>query len=691
MPDTLYEALTRDDIFTILGGDGSPFVGPQGPPGSVPFIYAKDFGAIGDGVNDDTAAIQAAIDYAIYDAPTNGQSRVMLGSGLFRTTDTIHLGYGDTTSTTILEGEGSTYRGQIPGGTTIKPDFHDRPAINVQGARGSAIRGIAGYGKLSGWILGLTEAQDTNPDNWDDPALGGATLDSRYAPYAFITIDAYSGPGTGGYANVGGSFAQQSWNRNHSSRVQIEDVHAFGFTVACAVKPSDSDANADFTTFRNFQAEFCKWGVSVGHTQSRNVAMDQCTGNRVYSWMTGKRHGVRNGKFAGVVTDLSVGGCIQLIDLGSSSIAGPLHFQNVYAEDLWRIGDITAQSGVERGVVFTTCQFLFDAQNEGRGYPATCLGGGNQIIDLKFNRCFFGNYHSVVPIDHFGAEYERCYFNPKDFSRVDTYEQFAHNALCGGLVTRNLARPRDSTFHNVGFDLDASETNPGSLNASTAVVVESERKFCIPIYARLAAPKIAGDDIHNVPGLVSTWAKSSINSVDLTDLTLTLGFTSLTDYEAAYFGMSPGDVLLDSETKSVFFIRSRSGNTVLAELQNNYRPDGIGGYTYFSTFSPTVGNLYAGNSQLYLPTDPARGDFTAASAVITNVQRGDGQSNFIEDTLVDDWMYVDDYTDRVVPSPDTKVAARSNSGKTITLSGNATYTQGRKRLSFFIRKPPANV
>jgi hypothetical protein len=34
---------------------------------------------------------------------------------------------------------------------------------------------------------------DTNEANWIDPGLS-ITQDSRYAPYAAITIDAYSGP-----------------------------------------------------------------------------------------------------------------------------------------------------------------------------------------------------------------------------------------------------------------------------------------------------------------------------------------------------------------------------------------------------------------------------------------------------------------------------------------------------------------
>ena len=59
-------------------------------------ISAKDpaFGAIGDGIADDTAAIQSAIDWAIYRHNVSQKSlgMVYLPEGRYKTSDTLHLG-----------------------------------------------------------------------------------------------------------------------------------------------------------------------------------------------------------------------------------------------------------------------------------------------------------------------------------------------------------------------------------------------------------------------------------------------------------------------------------------------------------------------------------------------------------------------------------------------------------------------
>src|SRR5438270_542066 len=64
------------------------------------YVDVRDFGAIGDGVVDDTQAIQRAIDYAAYGITAKDSDRgfVYLPSGLFKISDTIHLGWGTSTS-----------------------------------------------------------------------------------------------------------------------------------------------------------------------------------------------------------------------------------------------------------------------------------------------------------------------------------------------------------------------------------------------------------------------------------------------------------------------------------------------------------------------------------------------------------------------------------------------------------------
>src|SRR4051794_118737 len=63
----------------------------------------SDFGAVGDGMADDTAAIQATIDFVIYGAShnyarsqrtENHSAVVFFPKGNYKITDTLHCGYG---------------------------------------------------------------------------------------------------------------------------------------------------------------------------------------------------------------------------------------------------------------------------------------------------------------------------------------------------------------------------------------------------------------------------------------------------------------------------------------------------------------------------------------------------------------------------------------------------------------------
>src|SRR5262245_11839617 len=66
-------AMWSADGVIMDGGTGTGPPGPEGPPGppgtgDLGYVNIRDFGAVGDDFTDDTAAIQAAIDYAFANA-----------------------------------------------------------------------------------------------------------------------------------------------------------------------------------------------------------------------------------------------------------------------------------------------------------------------------------------------------------------------------------------------------------------------------------------------------------------------------------------------------------------------------------------------------------------------------------------------------------------------------------------------
>ena len=158
-------------------------------------------------------------------------------------------------------------------------------------------------------------------------------------------------------------------------------------------------------------------------------------------------------------------------------------------------------------------------------------------------------------------------------------------------------------------------------------------------------------------------------------------------------GPLPGDVIWDDATGMVFFVRSRTTTTFIAEAQNNYKSDGSGGFNTITPFSTTVGNLYIRNSRIYTPEYYLRGDTTSGSTTITNVARDDGFSAWFNSQIaVGDAFAIRPTQDNWLSESTPFIAARDQSVPSITLvASTGLRTQVRYRFDAFIRLPPANV
>lgn len=672
--------------------------------------FFLQFGAVEGGVVDCAAAIQAAVDFATYNTGEEGSpARIStyLPGGVYKTTDTIHLGYGSSFVSAFLRGDAYRYKGEPFSGTAIVPTFSDRPAINFQGGRGSSVQDIAVIGLLNDWIEDQNYARtgeaaladDTVAANWNDPSLH-ANQDSRYAPYAAITVDAYAGvrPGTS-YPDVTypaflGAVAQ--YNKGISSDILIENVYISGFNVGIAIQPCDQDANADFTTIRRINMERCKWGISIGNSQSRNVAIENVKMGTSFCGVTNNQHGRQVGTFNGPITNLSFGG-IKVFEFGSTAFAGPITFDHLYCESTWKLGDAASVSSVDTSLRFESCKLQFHLQDTTRGIPTLLMGGvvTGQAVGVKFLGCFFGNYFSVCSFGHV-AEFEDCVFTGSEryVGNAVTFEneRFAENFLCGGVVLPRLSHwgKRHTIKHTpVNIATGSRTTVTWTYDGYQA----GARTGCIPLYVRTA--RALGDNFNddqlNPQFQGFQVDKAGLSSCTLSNRTLTLVFSSLSDAAAMRNGLMPGDVLWDESTGSVFFIRSRSGTTVVADLQNNFKDAGGGTFATIDTINLATGYFYAGNARFYTPTYPLLGTVTNGNNTISNVQRDDGFSGVIESNIeVGDHLWVDELKDQPYGLSGANITARSNASATITMGTTGRFTQSRRRLNFFIRTGATN-
>ncbi|MER9051666.1 hypothetical protein NKH89_31325 [Mesorhizobium sp. M0923] len=152
------------------------------------------FGAKCDGHTDDTISIQGAVDFVMYGTagtynPISSQPAVLRFSGNPVTTDTIHVGYGTTFTSLILQGD------MDQSGGYWYADFNDRPAIAVQGGRSVRLRGLSIVGVNHAFLADFNHSfsDRSSVTAWAGPNMGPTSL-SRYAPYAGIAIDPYAGP-----------------------------------------------------------------------------------------------------------------------------------------------------------------------------------------------------------------------------------------------------------------------------------------------------------------------------------------------------------------------------------------------------------------------------------------------------------------------------------------------------------------
>jgi hypothetical protein len=682
-------------------------------------VDATWFGALGNGIADDSQAIQSAVDYAI----ANNIGEVLLPAGVYKTTRTIHLCKSGTFSSIKLRGGGCyKYRGQsLFGGAAISAQHTNSPAVNAQGQRGGVIRDLTILGTLAAHIdannlAHASSGNSTNPNDvdesaWTDPAAA-ATSESRYAPHAGIVIDGWAGtaPATAyptTYLSYGQSFSQD---------VLIENVNVYGFNTCVVVQPCDADGNGDYVNIHSCFFQKFKWGISVGNTQSRNVSIRDVKMQYGFCALTNNQHGKQNGKFQGTISDLSTTLVIQRYKFTNTATLGPLKETSGYAESMWRLGDITSNTTAETPINIDCGQFgyhLQSAADGARGIPATALGAAPfEQASITFTDCIHWQYPSCLVFAQNGVRFERTMMRPasRDGTVSKAYLALFHNATCGGAIFPGLNSPRGHQIKFVQSNLENSLSMTSNATIAEDGMRNSQRAFCIPAWVRAVGTR-SDETTEFVQVQRFSIAKAKNGSV-ITELALaqdgskpgelTFKYTTLTDAFAGLNGLEPGDVIYDDQSYSVFVIRSRDvdpgdpGGTpariITAELQNNYKKsDGV--FSCLTAFSLTVGNLYFLNSRLYTPNYPLFADLTSASATLSNVGRADAFAAFIDTPAnidVGDRVYVQPTLDNWVSSSTSKITALDGTGRTITLDGNATRTEARRRLSIMVRKPPVN-
>ena len=186
--------------------------------------------------------------------------------------------------------------------------------------------------------------------------------------------------------------------------------------------------------------------------------------------------------------------------------------------------------------------------------------------------------------------------------------------------------------------------------------------------------------------------KTVLSGARLSDKTLT--FSMPASHSTASFqlyGPSNGDVLWESNTGSVFFVRAVRGSEVTAILQNNYKGLRDGHYRTLATIPLDTGYFYVGVSRVYTPDYYLQGDFSTKNLTITNCGRADGYNAFMTTSLArNDYLYFDPTRTAILAPTNGRINAPIVPGS-LVVSGFPGLTVAARRLELFIRPGPANT
>ena len=610
-------------------------------------VNVKDFGAVGDGVTDDTVAIQAAIDYAVYQA-TPRRKTVYLPAGTYKTTDVIHMGYGTSFSTVTLKGDGIAYNGEAAfGGTTIRPTFSDRPCIAMQGGRFQELMDMTLMGNNLQFVvdnsLGGPECviDDSQPAAWVGPNLTADAI-YRYTPYAGVAIDPYCGaqpvkhyPDVNYPAFLG---AVSQYNKANSSAPKLTRVQVHGFAVGVACKPCDGDGNADFLTIENCQLVFNIYAVAVGNSQSRTVAVRSTDFAAYYCALDTRDFGRQQGHLGGNIDSCSFGRGLWIYRIGAGFTG--LTFTSCYCENQWKLGYASAAAHMVTtthiGCNWSLQYARYPTVNSvpPRGAPDVHLGGG---APTEFKGGVLTTDYGFIPDSGVGVSFDgvstilaRLIVGVNQLPDNSTPAATAVNRLWGN--TTGIIRLQGGMYVDDGI-VRVNSWNP-ALGAS---ITMGEKNNHLAGFGR--GKWLARQMIHfrnygepSYPSIFQTGAYQTGNinkttsNVTLTDITIT--FTDPNPSSSYMFPISVGDLIFDlaPSTTTIFLVTSKVGNAITAMAINNYTYD-TGTSKYKLAVGTFIGNSGYMDTQFngrWITNGYLFGDFTSGSPVITNCRTNNG-------------------------------------------------------------------
>lgn len=653
---------------------------------------------------DHQPACQKAIHHAMYKNAFGiaaGQ-RVRLPGAALRFNSTLHLGYGTDFRSIELVGQGKREGGTFEAGgcgTVIRAFFNQGPAIAIQGARSSVVRGMTIIGQNGdhtfNCVFGAASMAHLDASGWVDPAFPAASS-SRYSPYAGIAIDPYTGPQpTPSYpavsypAFIGGGTPQ--YDKGTSRDVLIEDVRLSGFVAGIAQHPGEADGNGDFTKISRCSFFFCTYGFTWGNSQARANVLEHCIFAGLHTGFASSVHGLQIGNPQITVTDCAFETMIQIFEqMNLGYGVGPL-LEGCFAEAIYKIGKCNGVSQNAGALKFLQTELGFSWWAR-YGVPTWVLEMEGSM-QARFEGVFFytsGAGKGVLNFRCTGSSIDSMPAQQLSFDGCQTqgdawtgalYEKAGYNATLGITVSGG-SRSVERFSCRSGYIRNLTTGNllgTGVLHTDRAI---APRHLLAPVYAK-RLKSLVGD---NDPGVEVAWQSFNFSITSVTSTVgrvVTLVIDGITTAQLMHFGGDVGDYFVSGATGAVFVVKSRTGTTFVLEALTGYDKDGLllNSIVAAGILSPINNRRYAIPAVLY-------GDTTSGNPTVTNLKLGNGGTPTLADILTaDDYLYVDQEVDQIINPFDgsARLVSFDQGASTMTFAGNFNYTQTRRRFAIFTR------
>lgn len=686
-------------------------------------VNVKKFGAIGDGASHpisdfftsltdarivyptatamsdeiDGLAIQKAVDFVLY-FNNSKNKRVQIPAGNYLFTNFCHLGYGNLFRSIEIVGDSDAFNYRAESqfkGTCLISKVSNQGIFNVAGARIVKIKNLAFKGLNFNYAqanVGDLNISVRNPANYVDPALS-VNADSRYAPYAAITIDAFSG-NTPAQTYATQTFPAYSgagqYGRNaYSSDVVVENCYIGGFVAGMVCRPSDSDGNGDFISAKHCMIEFVKYGVSIGNSQARLSSFTDINFNSTYINFTTSIHGRQNGKIHKVDNCHFVG--FKAFHILNGSVNGPLLVTNCYSESMARIGDFKGRANA----LFQSCHFEFQ-DTDARTAEKYHIDNDDTGF-VEFKNSTFNLYKTFVVRTLGGISFdENCRFafnklgaEPAGVDIANTTSarwkmyNFWRGGVIGGFASLLKIGGYAVDSNNTGLrDGDFSPIVRAAYGAPIRLTVDSAtKKMWSNGFSETGTTYIK--ELTHFSHRDGVYSTNNLDTVTLSGRILTL--TSASNYwKEILFNI--GSTLYFRDEGLVFLVESIAGNVATCVLMNNYYTDNAGAFVgYLETVDTTI--FTKAGDRTFIFNNPNQftfakkifGDVTLNSTLVTNIR--DAAGNDMTPQFQDgDWLWSHETAgDQIGAERPFKYLARVQSrdltNKTLTLTQSALITK----------------